>query len=295
VTDGRSGFVAVVGRPNVGKSTLVNSLVGRKVAITSPRPQTTRHALRGVLTIAEPSAQLVFVDTPGFHKPKTALGERLNRLVSGSLDETDTALFVLDATQRIGPGDRLIAERVAAIGVPTVVAVNKVDVATPAQITEQLAEAGGWDFAAYVPVSALNDEGIGPVVEELITLLPHGPFFFPEEMTTDQPDQLLAAEIVREKYLARLRDELPHSLVVVTDEMEAREGGTLYVAATVYVERESQKGMVIGKGGSMVAAVGTEARLELETVFGVPVYLDLRVRVEKDWQRREALLDRLGF
>lgn len=295
MTEGRSGFVAVVGRPNVGKSTLVNSVVGVKVAITSPRPQTTRNALRGVLTIAEPAAQLVFVDTPGFHKPRTALGERLNRLVSGSLDETDVALFVLDATQRIGPGDRLIAERVAETGVPAVVAVNKVDVATPAQITEQLAEAGEWDFAAYVPVSALNNEGTETVIEELTVLLPHGPFFFPPEMTTDQPDRLLAAEIVREKYLARLRDELPHSLVVVTDELEVREGGTVYVAATVYVERDSQKGMVIGKGGSMIAAVGKEARPELETVFGSPVYLDLRVRVEKDWQRRDALLDRLGF
>lgn len=295
MTEGRSGFVAVVGRPNVGKSTLVNTLVGRKVAITSPRPQTTRHALRGVLTIADPPAQLVFVDTPGFHKPKTALGQRLNRLVSGSLEETDTALFVLDATQRIGPGDRLIAERVAETEVPAVIAVNKIDLATPDQITEQLAEAGGWDFAAYVPVSALNDEGTPPVVEELTALLPDGPFFFPPEMTTDQPDQLLAAEIIREKYLARLRDELPHSLVVVTDEMEVRKGGTLYVAATVYVERESQKGMVIGKGGSMIAAVGKEARQELETLFGAQVYVDLRVRVEKDWQRREVLLDRLGF
>lgn len=295
MTEGRSGFVAVVGRPNVGKSTLVNSLVGHKVAITSSRPQTTRNALRGVLTIPEPPAQLVFVDTPGFHKPRTALGERLNRLVSSSLADTDAALFVLDATQAVGPGDRLIAQRIVEAGVSAVVAVNKVDLATPAQVAEQLVEAGAWDFAAYVPVSALEGEGARPLIEELIVLVPHGPFFFPPEMTTDQPDRLLAAEIVREKYLVRLRDELPHSLVVVTDEMEVREGGTVYLAATVYVERESQKGMVIGKGGSMVGAVGKEARQELETIFEAPIYLDLRVRVEKDWQRRETLLDRLGF
>ncbi len=291
----RSGFVSVVGRPNVGKSTLVNALVGGKVAITSPRPQTTRNTIRGVLTLPERDTQIVFVDTPGLHKPRTALGARLNRLVEGSIAEADAVLFVLDATQKIGPGDRRIAERLRRAATPVVVAVNKVDAASKAEIAEHLAEAGEWDFAAYVPTSAVRRTGLEPLVDELVALLPEGPFYFPPDMRSDQPDQLLTAEIIREKYLVRLRDELPHSLAVVVDEMEERPNGTLYVAATIYVERDSQKGMVIGKGGRLISVVGREAREELEFIFGTSVYLDLRVKVEKDWQRREALLDRLGF
>ena len=291
----RSGFVSVVGRPNVGKSTLVNALVGGKVAITSPRPQTTRNTIRGVLTLPERDTQIVFVDTPGLHKPRTALGALLNRLVEGSIAEADAVLFVLDATQKIGPGDRRIAERLRRAATPVVVAVNKVDAASKAEIAEHLAEAGEWDFAAYVPTSAVRRTGLEPLVDELVALLPEGPFYFPPDMRSDQPDQLLTAEIIREKYLVRLRDELPHSLAVVVDEMEERPNGTLYVAATIYVERDSQKGMVIGKGGRLISVVGREAREELEFIFGTSVYLDLRVKVEKDWQRREALLDRLGF
>jgi GTP-binding protein Era len=291
----RSGFVSVVGRPNVGKSSLVNAIVGQKVAITSPRPQTTRNTIRGVLTTDDPPVQIVFVDTPGLHRPRTALGERLNRLVEGSLDDGDATVFVLDATQEIGPGDRLIAERLRAIDTPVVLAVNKVDIAAPHQIAGQLAEAASWEFAAYVPVSALESDGLAPLVDELAALLPEGPAYFPSDMTTDQPEVLLAAELIREKYLARLRDELPHSLAVVVDEIVTRDNDTVYVPATVYVERPSQKGIVIGKGGSVLREVGSEARQELESLFGADVYLDLRVRVERDWQRREQLLDRLGF
>lgn len=293
--EGRSGFVSVVGRPNVGKSTLVNSLVGRKVAITSPRPQTTRNAIRAVLTADDLGSQIVFVDTPGLHKPRNALGERLNRLVYGSLADSDACLFVLDASQEIGPGDRLIAERLIEAAAPVVVAVNKVDAASQRQVVEQLAEAGDWGFAAYAPVSALRSQGLQPIVEELLAMLPDGPFFFPPEMTTDQPDALLAAELIREKYLARLREELPHSLAVVVDEIETRDNGVVYVPATVFVERESQKGMVIGKGGEMIKTVGAEARQELEAFFAAKVFVEIKVKVEKDWQRREQLLDRLGF
>lgn len=291
----RSGFVSVVGRPNVGKSTLVNTLVGEKVAITSPRPQTTRNTIRGVLTIEESATQFVFVDTPGLHKPKNALGQRLNRLVHGSLAESDAVLFVLDATQKIGPGDRLIAERLLEASTPVVVIVNKVDRASPEQIGDQLTEASVWDFAAYVPVSALLGDGVERVIDELVGLMPEGPQFFPSDMKSDQPDELMAAELVREKYLARLREELPHSLAVVVDELETRTNGTVYVAASIYVERESQKGIVIGKGGELLRTVGAEARRELENLFGAKVFLDLRVKVERDWQRREQLLDRLGF
>ena len=288
-----SGFVPVVGRPNVGKSTLVNSLVGEKVAITSARPQTTRNTIRGVLTTSE--AQLVFVDTPGLHKPRTALGARLNTLVDGSIAEADAVLFVLDATQRIGPGDRRIADRLLKAGAPVVVVVNKVDAASQEQTIVQLDEAGEWDFEAYVPISALKDDGLDRVVRELVALLPDGPFFFPPEMHTDQPDQFLAAELVREKYLSRLREELPHSVAVVVGDIETRDDGVVVVPAIVYVERESQKGIVIGKGGELAKAVGSEARPELERLFGAKVFLDLRVKVEKDWQRLDHALDRLGF
>jgi GTP-binding protein Era len=289
----RSGFVAVVGRPNVGKSTLVNSLVGTKVAITSSRPQTTRNTVRGVLTRGD--AQLVFVDTPGLHKPRTALGERLNRLVHGTLAEADGALFVLDASQRIGPGDRLVAERLAASSAPVVVAVNKVDKATREQVVEQLAEAAEWDFAGYVPVSALHGEGLEPILSEFLDLVPEGPFFFPPDVTSDQADEQLAAELIREKFLERLRDELPHSLAVVVDEIETRQSGLVYVGASIFVEKTSHKGMVIGKGGALLRAVGTEAREELERLFGAQVFVELRVKVEADWQRRDHALDRLGY
>ncbi len=295
----RSGFVAVVGRPNVGKSTLVNALVGSKVAITSKRPQTTRNRIRGVVTrrnaAGEPESQVVLVDTPGLHKPKTALGERLNALVYGTLAESDVNLFLLDAMQPVGPGDRLIAERLGAAGTPMVVVVNKIDIAPKPAVAERLIEASAWDFDAYVPASALEKEALEPVMDELIARLPEGPLFFPSDAVSDQPEHQLVGEIVREKFLDRLREELPHSLTVVVREMEERESGTLYVDAVAIVERSSQKGIIIGKGGEMLRTAGSEARAELETIFGTKVFLDLRVRVEKDWQQQPELLDRLGF
>ena len=293
--DTRSGFISIVGRPNVGKSTLVNALVGEKVAITSSRPQTTRNTIRGIVTVEEENTQLVLVDTPGIHKPKNALGERLNMLVYGSLAEADAVLFVLDATKSIGPGDKRIAERLLQAKAPVVVIVNKVDIADREHVLEHLAEAGGWNFEAYVPVSAKKADGMGLVISELVALCQPGPFFFPPDATSDQPDKLLAAELIREKYLSRLSQELPHSLAVVVNDLEVLENGVVRVDATAYVERESQKGMVIGKGGSVVRDVGTEARPDLERLFGARVFLDLNVKVEKDWQRNDDLLDRLGF
>ena len=292
---GRSGFVPVVGRPNVGKSTLVNALVGHKVAITSTRPQTTRNTIRGVLTLSDPDRQFVFVDTPGLHRPRTALGKRLNRLVYGSLAESDVVVFLLDATQEIGPGDRLIAKRLTDAGGEVVVVVNKVDVATKIEVVDQLAEAGEWGFAAYVPASALLGTGLPTLLAELEERLPEGPQYFPADVHSDQPEQLLAAELIREKYLDRLQEELPHSVAVVVEDIEIRDNGVVYVPAVVYVERDSQKGIVIGKGGSMIREVGSRAREDLEALFGADVFVDLRVRVEKDWQRRDQVLDRLGF
>jgi len=288
----RSGFVSVVGRPNVGKSTLVNALVGSKVAITSPRPQTTRNTIRGI--VEREDAQIVLVDTPGLHRPRTALGERLNRLVAGSLADSDAVVFVIDANGDIGPGDRLIAERLQEAKATTIVVVNKVDLASSDQIADQLALASDWDFAAYVPISALNGDNLDPVVAEIIALLPEGPAYFPAGTTTDQPEVLLVGEIIREKFLERLREELPHSLAILVEEV-VTEGDLVRVTAKAIVERDSQKGIVIGKGGSMLRAAGGEARIELESLFGSKVFLDLRVRVEKDWQQHPGLIDRLGL
>jgi len=289
----KSGFVAVVGRPNVGKSTLVNALVGEKVAITSHRPQTTRRTIRGIVDGAD--HQLVFVDTPGLHRPRTALGSRLNALVETAITESDATLFVLDATGKIGPGDRLIGDRLAARTTPVICVVNKTDAASVDDVTERLAVAGEWDFAAYVPVSALESENLEPIIAELLVLLPEGPKFFPADMPTDQAEAFLIGEIVREKFLARLRDELPHSLAVVVDEIEVRDDGLTRIEARLIVERESQKGMVIGKGGSLIKDAGTEARIELEGRLGTPVHLELRAKVEKDWQSHPALIERLGM
>lgn len=294
----RSGFIAVVGRPNVGKSTLVNRLVGQKVAITSTRPQTTRNAIRGVMTVRRRDvavAQAVFVDTPGLHRPRTALGERLNALVYGTLKDADAVVFVLDANQKMGPGDTRIAQRLVDSRTPVVCVVNKADVASNSDVLERLAEAGEYRFAAYVPVSAKTGEGVEPLIEEVLGRLPEGPLYFPEDAVSDQPEYQLVGEIVREKFLDRLHDELPHSLVVLVRDMTQRANGTLYIDASAIVERASQKGIVIGKGGELLRTAGSEARRELESIFGTPVFLDLRVRVEKDWQQHPETLDRLGF
>lgn len=289
----KSGFVAVVGRPNVGKSTLVNRLVGTKVAITSTRPQTTRNAIRGVVN--GDGYQIVLVDTPGLHKPRTELGTRLNSLVYGTLSESDAVVFVIDSTMPIGPGDRLIAQRLVESGSEVVVAVNKVDAATKAQTVTQLVEAAEWPFEHYFPISALNGEGVAEMVQELAARLPEGPQYYPDDMLTDQPESLIIAEIIREKFLDRLRDELPHALAVRVEDIEQREDGLIDIAADLIVERKSQKGIVIGKGGSLLKTAGTEARTELESLLGERVNLILHVEVEKDWQRTPQLLDRLGF
>jgi GTPase len=289
----RSGFVPVVGRPNVGKSTLINALVGTKVSITSVRPQTTRATIRGILHGDD--LQVVFVDTPGIHRPRTLLGARLNRTVDASLADADAVVFVIEATGGIGPGDDLIAERLRRMEARVVCVVNKIDAASPTDVGERLAVAGAWEFDAYVPVSALTGENLRLVVDELASMLPEGPEFFPPGMSTDQSEEFLASEIVREKFLARLREELPHSLAVVVDDIETLDNGVTRVAARLVVEKDSQKGIVIGKGGSLLRDAGSEARAELEVRFGARVHLDLRVTVEKGWQEKPGIIERLGM
>lgn len=293
----KSGFVAVVGRPNVGKSTLVNRMVGAKVSITSSRPQTTRNAIRGVVSGPDPEApdyQIVLVDTPGLHKPKTELGHRLNATVSGSLRDADLALFVVDATMPIGPGDRLIAERLTQSGVRVVLAVNKIDVASRADVVSQLSKAGEWDFEEFFPVSGVTGEGVPALVTSLVSYLEEGPMYFPPGMTTDQPEVFVISEVIREKFLDRLSQELPHSLLVKVEETEERASG-MNIRADVIVERPSQRGIVIGSQANVLRDAGTEARLELERILGTKVNLDLHVVVERDWQRRSQMLDRFGF
>lgn len=283
----------MVGRPNVGKSTLVNRMVGTKVSITSSRPQTTRNAIRGVVN--GDGYQIVLVDTPGLHKPRTELGTRLNSLVYGTLADSDAVVFVIDATMPIGPGDRLIAERLIDSGTDVVVAVNKVDAASRAKTVSQLVEAAAWPFEHYFPLSALTGEGVAEMVHELASRLPEGPQYYPDDMHTDQPESLVVAEIIREKFLDRLREELPHALAVRVEDIEQRDDGLIDISADLIVERKSQKGIVIGKEASLLKMAGTEARAELEALLGERVNLDLRVVVEKDWQRTPQLLDRLGF
>jgi len=295
----RSGFVTVVGRPNVGKSTLVNRLVGTKVAITSDRPQTTRSEVRGVRT--NPSvSQIVFLDTPGLHKPRTALGERTNQRALATLAEVDVVCHVVDASAPIGRGDGFVAEIVHRVETPSVLVVNKTDSVGKAAVADQLATAARelGDYAAFVPLSARTGAGTDALVGELETRLPEGPAYYPEGMVTDQPETVLAAEILREKLIAVTRDELPHSITVACevddDETDAR-ADLLRLRATVRVERESQKGIVIGRGGAVLKTAGSEARRELEALFGIRIHLETRVRVERDWQRRPASLDRLGY
>ncbi|MFP5334494.1 MAG: GTPase Era [Actinomycetes bacterium] len=292
----RSGFACLVGRPNAGKSTLTNALVGQKVAITSSRPQTTRHTVRGI--VHRDDAQLVLVDTPGLHRPRTLLGQRLNDLVLETLSEVDVIGFCLPADQKVGPGDRFIAAQLAKVPrTPVVALVTKTDLVDRGRLAEQLVAVSGLgEWADVVPVSATRGFQVGTVADVLVSHLPEGPPLYPEGELTDEPEAVMVAELVREAALEGVRDELPHSLAVVVEEMTPREeGDMLDVHVWLYVERDSQKGIVIGKGGARLREVGTRARHQIEALLGTRVYLDLRVKVAKDWQRDPKQLARLGF
>lgn len=291
----RAGFVSFVGRPNVGKSTLTNALVGEKIAITSPLPQTTRRAIRGICH--RPDGQIILVDTPGIHKPRTLLGERLNALVQATLGDVDVIGFCVAANEKIGPGDRFINEQLDGFPQAKKVAiVTKTDVAKPGEIVERLAEVEAlreWD--AIIPLSAVRGEQINVLADELMSLLPVSPPLYPEEMTTDEQSDDRIAELIREAALEGVRDELPHSIAVTVEDKITREDGLLEIYASIFVERDSQKGIIIGKGGSRLRSVGERARHEIEPLVGGRVFLSLRVKVAKDWQRDPKLLGRLGF
>jgi GTP-binding protein Era len=302
----RSGFACFVGRPNTGKSTLTNALVGQKVAITSARPQTTRHTIRGI--VSRPQAQLVVVDTPGFHRPRTLLGERLNDLVRATIAEVDVLGLCIPADEAIGPGDRFIVGEMtkAARRAPVVVIVTKTDAAPRERVARQLlavaqlGQESGVDFAEIVPVSAVRGDQVELLADLLLVRLPLGPALYPDGELTDSPEAVMVAELIREAALEGVRDELPHSLAVVVEEMVPRAGRPadaplLDVRAEVYVERDSQKGIVIGKSGTRLRDVGSRARVQIEALLGTPIFLDLHVRVAKDWQRDPKQLRRLGF
>ncbi|MEV0662006.1 GTPase Era [Actinomadura luteofluorescens] len=292
-----TGFACFIGRPNVGKSTLMNALVGTKVAITSSRPQTTRRAIRGI--VHRPDAQLVVVDTPGLHKPRTLLGERLDSLVRSTLTEVDVIGFCVPADQPVGPGDKYIARELAGVKkTPVVAIVTKTDLAAPEQVAEQLLAVGRLgEFADIVPCSAESGFQVDLVGDLLISHLPEGMPLYPEGDLTDEPEQVLVGELIREAALEGVRDELPHSIAVVVDEMAPREGrdDLVDVYAHLFVERSSQKGIIIGHKGSRLREVGAAARRQIEALLGTKVFLDLRVSVLKDWQRDPKQLRRLGF
>jgi GTPase len=285
----KSGFVAVVGRPNVGKSTLVNALAGGKVAIVSDKPQTTRRRVMGIANGDD--YQLVLADLPGFQRPRDLLTERMQRTVDQSLDDVDAILFVLSARERIGAGDRFIAERVFGLGIPVVIALNKVDRLKPGHIAEQMTRASQLgDFHALHPVSAVTGDGVEALRDEFVALLPEGQPHYPREQRTDLAPVLQIAELVREKALQLTREEVPHAVSVEVDEIADK-----VVRATIFVETESQKQIVIGKGGSVVKQIGTRARPEIELVLGHPVFIDLKVKSRPKWRRDEAMLERLGL
>jgi GTP-binding protein Era len=290
----RSGFVALAGRPNVGKSTLVNRVVGEKVAIVSDKPQTTRRAIRGVASGED--WQLVLVDLPGVQRPRDPLTERMQQRMQRELEEADVALFVLNGEQEIGAGDRFIAQAIRAAGIPTVTAVNKVDRLNRPRTADALTAGVELDLPGEIfPISARDGAGVGDLVQHLISLLPEGPFMYPPEEHSDLPEGVRLAELIREQVLLRTREELPHAAEVEIDELEERDDGLLVIMARLWAETESQKAILIGSGGRMVRAIGTAARKEIERSLGRRVHLDLSVRVRKGWRRDEALLDRLGI
>ena len=290
----KSGFVAVVGRPNVGKSTLINALIGQKIAIMSDKPQTTRSRILCILT--EKDAQIIFLDTPGVHKPQDALGSYMAKATEGALRGVDVVVFVVDVTEKMGAGERYILAQLAQVHAPVLLAVNKIDRIPREESLPVIASyAKAYDFAAIVPISAREEENLTGLVDEIKEKLPEGPQYYPEDMVTDQPERLIIAELVREKVLELTRDEVPHAVAVDIEEMTTRPKGDVFIRAVIYVERSSQKGIIIGARGALLRTIGQRARADVETLLGAKVYLDLWVKTRKDWRNRASALRAFGF
>ena len=290
----KSGFIAVIGRPNVGKSTLINSLIGQKIAIMSDKPQTTRNRILCILT--RPEAQIIFLDTPGIHKPKHKLGEYMVRAAEGTLKDVDAIFFVVDATEKMGPGEYYILERLQATAKPVILVVNKLDLIEKERVLPIISHyTAKYPFVGVVPISAKEETNLDALLSEAEKFLPAGPEYYPEDMVTDQPERLIVAELIREKVLQLTRDEVPHAIAVDIEEIKPRENGDTYVRATIYVERDSQKGIIIGAKGAMLKQIGQLARPDIQMLLGTKVYLDLWVKVKRDWRDRENVLRGLGF
>lgn len=291
----KSGYVTIIGRPNVGKSTLTNAIIGQKIAITSDKPQTTRNRILTILT--EPDAQIVMLDTPGVHKPISKLGEYMARAVESTLNEVDAIIFLVDVTEKTGGGERYIIERLKKAQAPVILAINKIDlIPDPGELLPIMESYSRlFDFAAIVPISASTGSNLKDLLEEIKKLLPEGPRYYPADMVTDQPERLIAGEMIREQVLRLTHDEVPHAVAVEVSEMKTRPTGDVFIRATIFVERETQKGIIIGKAGSLLKQVGAGARREIEALLGSRVYLDLWVKVKKDWRNKSGMLKSLGL
>ncbi len=290
-----AGFAAIVGRPNVGKSTLTNHLIGEKIAIMSDRPQTTRNKIMCIMNTD--NAQIMFLDTPGIHKPHHKLGEYMVRTAENTLKEVDVILFVVDASEKRGAGEEYITELLQKVKTPVILVVNKIDKLQDKEKLFRIIDdySKTYDFAAVVPVSALEDEEFPGLVAEITRHLPEGPAYFPDDMITDQPERVIAAEMIREKILLLTRDEIPHSIAVEVEEFKERDNDDVYIRATIFVERDSQKGIVIGAKGSLLKKIGQQARADIEGLLGCKVFLDLWVKVKADWRNKDKALKQFGY
>lgn len=290
----KSGFVAIIGRPNVGKSTLMNQVIGQKIAIMSDKPQTTRNKIHGVYT--SDNQQIVFLDTPGIHKRQSKLGDYMNQTALNTLSEVEAALFLIDASEGMGGGDRYIAEQLKNIRTPVILVMNKIDKIEPEALLPLIEEYRKLhDFAEIVPVSAKHGNNVSTLLEQLGKYLPEGPQYYPDDQVTDHPEQFVCAELIREKILQMTREEVPHSIAVTIEDMKVQDNGVVYISAVIFVERDSQKGIIIGKQGALLKEVGKRARHDIQNLLGSKIFMDLWVKVKKDWRNQDRVLRDLGF
>jgi GTP-binding protein Era len=290
----KSGFAAIIGRPNVGKSTLMNQVIGQKIAIMSDKPQTTRNKIHGVYTTDD--TQIVFLDTPGIHKPKSKLGDYMMKAAQSSLEEVEVVLFLVDVAEGLGGGDRYIIEKLKSITTPVLLVLNKIDQVHPEALLPVIAAYKDlYDFAEIVPISALLGNNVTTLLEQIAKYMPEGPQYYPADQITDHPEQFVCAELIREKILRLTREEVPHSIAVTIEDMHVQDNGIVYIGAVIFVERDSQKGIIIGKKGAFLKEIGQLARHDIETLLGSKIFLELWVKVKKDWRNQERVLRDLGY